>query len=293
MEKNMSLQKLALASAWVLVSASSMAADPVGKSSSTYIKVGSSTFQGTQQAGVGFPTNNPPVAGNTAAISSLVGGPIAQTNQAYANGSGPAYFLDFNVNGSTLRMAQTWRNLSAPNGTEIYTWRQISDPIGENRPHFGNTSIAKVSGHEVYFGEWVPKATSPVSGNSTNMVGQNDALRTVFFVGENPTTSMPTLVNAKYDVVGLRQYNPGTQAGVYTGVLTANYSGSSGTLAGAVGGVSFSGTTIASNGEFTKNFSDTSKIVGQFYGAGASALAGYYNHASNPANHMAFGGAKR
>ncbi|HEP7962680.1 TPA: hypothetical protein VDU60_000318 [Pseudomonas aeruginosa] len=290
MEKTMNLQKLALASALVLASASSMAADPIGKSSSTYIKVGSSTFQGTAQAGVGFPSTNPPAAGTTAAISSLTGGPIAQTNLAYTNGSGPDYFIEFNLSGSTLRMAQTWRNLSAPNGTEIYTWRQISDPVGADRPHFGNTSIAKVSGHEVYFGEWVPKATSPVYGSSTNMVGQDDSLRTVFFVGENPTTSMPTLVDAKYDVVGINQYNPGAPAGVYTGVLTANYGGGKASLTGNVGYVSFANTAISADGTFQNT---TGSIQGQFYGANASALAGYYEHASNPANHMAFGGAKR
>lgn len=289
MEKTMHLQKFALASALVLASASSMAADPIGKSSSTYIKVGSSTFQGTQQAGVGFPSTNPPAAGTTAAISSLTGGPIAQTNLAYANGSGPDYFIEFNMGGSVLRMAQTWRNLSAPNGTEIYTWRQISDPVGENRPHFGNTSIAKVSGHEVYFGEWVPKATSPVYGSSTNMVGQDDSLRTVFFVGENPTTSMPTLVNAKYDVVALKQYNPGTQAGVHTGVLNVNYSGGSGTIAGSLAGVNLSA-NISSNGSFNNGANGTTH--GQFYGTNASAVAGYYNGVG-PNNDFAFGGTKR
>ncbi|CAM3998458.1 Slam-dependent surface lipoprotein [Kerstersia gyiorum] len=142
----------------------------------------------------------------------------------------------------------------------------------------------------MYFGEWVPKATSPVYGSSTNMVGQNDSLRTVFFVGENPTTSMPTLVNAKYDVVGLRQYNPGTQAGVYTGVLTANYGGGKASLTGNVGYVSFANTAISADGTFQNN---NGSIQGRFYGANASALAGYYKDANSAADHMAFGGAKR
>ncbi|KAB0544435.1 hypothetical protein EV679_2171 [Kerstersia gyiorum] len=290
MEKTMNLQKLALASALALASITSFAAPVAGKSSNeNYIKVGSSTFQGNNEAGIGFPTTNPP-DGTTAALSSLKNGPILQTDNAYTTQAGPDYFIEFNVSGSTLRMAQTWRNLSAPNGTEIYTWRQISDPVGADRPHFGNTSIAKVSGHEVYFGEWVPKATSPVYGSSTNMVGQNDSLRTVFFVGENPTTSMPTLVNAKYDVVGLRQYNPGTQAGVYTGVLTANYGGGKASLTGNVGYVSFANTAISADGTFQNN---NGSIQGRFYGANASALAGYYKDANSAADHMAFGGAKR
>ncbi|HEK0639920.1 Slam-dependent surface lipoprotein [Pseudomonas aeruginosa] len=285
----MNLQKLALASALALASITSFAAPVAGKSSNpAYINVGSSTFQGNNEAGVGFPATNPP-DGTTAALSSLKNGPILQTDNAYATQAGPDYFIEFNVSGSTLRMAQTWRNLSAPNGTEIYTWRQIDDPVGANRPHFGNTSIAKVSGHEVYFGEWVPKATSPVYGSSTNMVGQDDSLRTVFFVGENPTTSMPTLVNAKYDVVALKQYNPGTQAGVHTGVLNVNYSGGSGTIAGSLAGVNLSA-NISSDGSFNNGANGTTH--GQFYGTNASAVAGYYNGVG-PNNDFAFGGTKR
>jgi len=86
----------------------------------------------------------------------------------------------------------------------------------------------------------------------------------------------------------VRRYNPDTQDGVFTGVLTANYGGGSGTLSGNVGYVDFSGTTISSNGTFQNG----SSIEGRFYGAAAEALAGMYN-ADGSAYDMAFGGAKR
>jgi len=112
-------------------------------------------------------------------------------------------------------------------------------------------------------------------------------LRTVFYVGENPTTSMPTLANVQYDVVGVNSYNPDTQDGVFTGVLTANYGGGSGTLTGNVGYVDFNGTTIASNGTFQNGNS----IEGRFYGAAVEALASIYNADGSDID-MAFGGAK-
>lgn len=145
--------------------------------------------------------------------------------------------------------------------------------------------IAKVSGSEVYFGEWAPAKTGTQPTNSTDL-NLSSTDRTVWFVGENPTTSMPTLVNAKYNVVGINQYNPGTAAGVTSGVLTANYGSGSGTLTGTLGSVNFAGTTIASNGSFAR----TTQIQGQFYGANAEALAGIY---VNGTTKVAFGGAKQ
>jgi hypothetical protein len=104
---------------------------------------------------------------------------------------------------------------------------------------------------------------------------------------------MPNLVNAKYDVVGVNQYNPGTQAGISKGTLTANYAGGSGTLTGLVGTVLFNGTTISSNGTFAQDLADSSKIRGQFYGAAADALAGIYYNTPGGTKDMAFGGAKQ
>ena len=115
------------------------------------------------------------------------------------------------------------------------------------------------------------------------------ANRTVFFVGENPTTSMPTLVNAKYNVVGVNKYNPGTGAGITSGVVNASYASGSGSMSGTVGSINFAGTAISSNGSFAR--ADGS-IKGQFYGSSAQAMAGIYN-TGNAATSVAFGGAKQ
>ena len=226
----------------------------------------------------------PTVAGgtaNTAAVVSFKAGPIAQTNAVLSGyGTTSAHIVN-PLNGVTT--SETWKNLVTYN-TEVYAYRQIAAP-SPGYPQFSGEVIAKVSGSEVYFGEWAPAKTGTQPTNSTDL-NLSSTDRTVWFVGENPTTSMPTLVNAKYNVVGINQYNPGTAAGVTSGVLTANYGSGSGTLTGTVGSVNFAGTTIASNGSFARS----TNIQGQFYGANAEALAGIYTTSTTK---IAFGGAKQ
>jgi|GEM_PF-4021349 len=218
---------------------------------------------------------------NTSAVVSFKAGPIAQTN-ALLSGYGTTSALLANPSTGVIT-SQTWKNKVAYN-TEVYAYRQIAAP-SPGFPQFGGEVIAKVSGAEVYFGEWAPAKSGAQPTNSTDL-NLSHANRTVWFVGENPTTSMPALVNAKYNVVGINQYNPGTAAGVTSGVLTANYGSGSGTLAGSVGSINFAGTTIAANGSFARS----NQIKGQFYGNNAEALAGIYTSGTTK---VAFGGAKQ
>jgi len=283
----------AIACALSLAASASLAAEVAGGSSTAYVIAGPSTLQGFDFAGISMPGTNPPTTNpnDQSGIVSFKNGPIAQTNTAYANGADLNGYYYVRLPNGTI-MAETWKAVAAHN-TEIYAYRQIATPL-DGFPHFGGEVIAKVSGQEVYFGEWAPKANNTGYNHNANL-NMNDRRRTVFYVGENPTTSMPTLANAKYDVVGVSRYNPDTQAGVYTGVLTANYGGGSGTLSGNVGYVNFNGTTISSNGTFT---GQSGRIEGRFYGAAAEALAGMYNVRNNrndmgSPRDMAFGGAKR
>jgi len=268
-----------------LAASASFAAEVAGGSSTHFVVAGASPVTG--HAGISMPTPD----GTQSMIVGFQDGPIAQTNHAYnVTGADPNGYYYIYINGNV--MSETWKTV-APHNTEIYAYRQIGNPL-PGFPQFGGEVVAKVSGQEVYFGEWAPKANNTGYDHNPNL-NMNDRRRTVFYVGENPTTSMPTLANAKYDVVGVSRYNPDTQAGVYTGVLTANYGGGSGTLSGNVGYVNFNGTTISSNGTF-KNASG--QIEGRFYGAAAEALAGMYNVRNNRNNmgsprDMAFGGAKR
>ena len=62
-------------------------------------------------------------------------------------------------------------------------------------PHFGGEVIAKVPGlaasNAVYFGEWAPWDGSTGTAHDPDL-GMSSSLRTVYYVGENPTSSMPT-----------------------------------------------------------------------------------------------------
>lgn len=274
------MKKLFVMTALSLVTSCAFAATVSGGSSSTYVQAVPSNLMAVGTAGIAMPT----VAGataNTSAVVSFKAGPIAQTN-ALLSGYGTTSALITNP-GTGVITSQTWKNKAAYN-TEVYAYRQIAAP-SPGFPQFGGEVIAKVSGAEVYFGEWAPAKSGAQPTNSTDL-NLSHANRTVWFVGENPTTSMPALVNAKYNVVGINQYNPGTAAGVTSGVLTANYGSGSGTLAGSVGSINFAGTTIAANGSFARS----NQIKGQFYGNNAEALAGIYTSGTTK---VAFGGAKQ
>lgn len=274
------MKKIMIVSLLSLATCSAFAATVSGGASSTYVHAGASTMMAQGTAGIAMPTVQGQTA-NQAAIVSFQAGPIFQTNQKLAGFGTTSAHITNPLNGVVT--SETWKNKVAYN-TEVYAYRQIA-PVSDGYPQFGGEVIAKVSGSEVYFGEWAPAKTGTQPTNSTDL-NLSNANRTVWFVGENPTTSMPTLVNAKYNVVGINQYNPGTAAGVTSGVLTANYGSGSGTLTGSVGSLNFAGTTIASNGSFARG----SAIKGQFYGSNAEALAGIYTSGTSK---VAFGGAKQ
>lgn len=293
MKASLNVQKLAIVSAFLLASASSFAAPVAGGASKKFVVADKeSTMMAKGEAGISMPGTDPYNANpaDQSGVVSFKSGPIWQTNQVLSNADGHGY-IEMPVG---TKISETWRHTISSGvgaGTQIYAYRQMNDPL-TGYPHFGGEVVAKVPGQEVYFGEWAPRVANPSQGSSTDL-NMNSADRTVFYTGENPTTAMPNLVNVTYNVVGVRKFDPGTNGGVYSSVLTANYAGGSGTLAGSLGGVSFNGTTIASNGTFAKNFGTTAaKIEGQFYGAAADALAGIYYNPANGANDMAFGGTR-
>ncbi|SEA04884.1 Slam-dependent surface lipoprotein [Marinobacterium iners] len=280
----------------LLVSAIALAASPVfavpdatkgGSSNTAYVQVGTGDILGAG-VGIAMPAYHPAVPGYLAGVVSFEAGPIKMANQAIGGGANGNYYIA--VYGSL--MSETWKYTIAGGagvGTEIYTYRQLKSPLW-NFPHFGGEVIAKVPGlatsNAVYFGEWAPWDGSAGTAHDPDL-GMDSSLRTVYYVGENPTSSMPNLTNVAYDVVGIQKYNPDTQAGVYTGTLTANFSGT-GSITGTLNGVNFSGTSISSDG----SFSNGSTISGKFYGNSAEALAGMYD-TTGVANDMAFGGAQQ
>lgn len=276
----------------LLVSAIALAASPAfaipdatkgGSSNTAYVQVGTGDILGAG-VGIAMPANHPADPYDLAGVVSFEGGPIDKTNLALGGADGNGNIV---IAGTTI--SETWKHTIASGvgaGTEIYAYRQVNPPMS-GYPHFGGEVIAKVPGlaasNAVYFGEW-----APWDGSAGSDLGMDSSLRTVYYVGENPTSSMPTLTNVAYDVVGIQKYNPDTQAGVYTGTLTANFSGTSGSITGTLNGVNFSGTSIDADG----SFSNSSTISGKFYGNSAEALAGMYD-TTGVANDMAFGGAQQ
>ena len=281
----------------VLASSPALAATVIGGSTdSGAVAAAQSNLFGSNNAGLKFN------AGST--VIDIAGGPVAQSNSAIARGpdsNGKTYIKGSDVNflagivlGNT-KIAQTWKNDVSYNGqtTTINSVRQMIVPPLPFMPDFGGLVVGKVEGSSVYFGEWAPKGANYTDVASTDL-NMGSASRTAWFSGENPTTSMPTLVNAQYNVVGINQHNP-ESPNVYTGTLTANYSAGSGTLTGSLDrtgstSLNFNGTTIASNGSFSKTSGASNVIEGQFYN-NANALAGIYK-GSTAQDHVAFGGAR-
>lgn len=293
----MQKQALAVAIVMALGSASAMAATVVGGSSNpAKVAAGQSNMFGSNNAGLSFY--------GSSIVLDLANGPVAQADQAIGLGpdpSGHSYLKGKDVNflagvllGDT-KIAQLWRNSIVFNGdtTKINSIRQMIIPPLPFMPDFGGLVIGKVEGSAVYFGEWAPKGANYAALASTDL-NMTSADRTVWFSGENPTTSMPTLVNAQYNVVGINQHNP-ESPNVYTGVLTANYAanGSSNFLSGSLSrsgstSLNFANTAISSSGSFTNN----SNINGQFYN-NANALAGIHTGGVGVQDDVAFGGARQ
>lgn len=276
------MKKLLTVSALTLAASTSFAASVAGGASSGLVAAGQSNLMAANTAGIAMPTSASPSTADLTKIVSFAAGPIAQTNAVIST---PGFTSAHITLGGTTKISETWKNNYAYN-TAVYAYRQISNPQA-GYPEFGGEVIAKVAGSEVYFGEWAPRKIGTQPDHSTDL-NLTHANRTVWYSGENPTTAMPTLVNAKYNVVGLKQYNPGSGSGVTSGVLTANYGSGTGSITGTLGTLNFAGTRISSNGTFARG----SNIEGRFYGSNAQALAGIYKGASS-ADNIAFGGARQ
>ena len=185
------------------------------------------------------------------------------------------------------------------NNTEVYSVRQIANPIIPGAPKFGGLVIAKVPGMDgsngnVFFGEWAPRAGNPQKiSTDLNMA---DGKRTVWYVGDNPTQNTTGLATATYNVVGINKHTPGKND-FYTGEITATFGtnkfGSmSGTLKRAGDNdLSFDGVEINnSKGTFNSGAANNEGIKGQFYGNGAAAMAGYAERGNGVGDDVAFGG---
>lgn len=300
---------IALAAMALLGSGAAMAASG-GSSNTANVAVGNSNHAlfGGGNAGLKFENS-------LLGFIDIAKGPVNGSNTAIASKGQGAIMTGADAGAPvSIDIAQVW-NASATQGTSkfmINSVRQVNTFF--LAPQFGGLVIGQVAdasgtplaiGSGVYFGEWAPRAAGTPPTNSTDLnMGSNS--RTVWYVGDNPTTTMPTLTNATYNVIGIQGVgtasdNLPTAPKLYGGTLTANYvsgGGVNNTLTGSITNgtntVNFAGTTIGSTGKFgngTGGVGVPGTIEGQFYN-NASALAGIYTGGGTAASHVAFGGSR-
>ena len=155
--------------------------------------------------------------------------------------------------------------------------------------------FAKVSGADVYFGEWSEKGKF------------KDGTHTVYYAGDDSGTTVPTSGSATYAVKGISNY---ASKGLLSGTFYATFSGSGGSLLGSlsngksgadkysldIGTVDILGTQLSGNGaKFTYGNEPAvpnGVVRGRFFGANAKALAGIATFKDNRQFNTAFGGAK-
>ncbi|MDR0215861.1 MAG: hypothetical protein LBJ15_17950 [Comamonas sp.] len=297
----MTKSMIALAAMALLGSGAAMAASG-GSSNAANVAVGNSNHLlfGGGNAGLKFENS-------LLGFIDIAKGPVNGSNTAIASKGQGAIMTGADAGAPvSMDIAQVW-NASATQGTSkfmVNSVRQIN--TFALAPQFGGLVIGQVAdaagkplavGSGVYFGEWAPRAAGTPPANSTNL-NMASSSRTVWYAGDNPTTAMPTLVGATYNVIGIQGVgtavdNLPTAPKLYGGTLTANYmsgggAGNSliGTITNGTNTLNFAGTTIASNGKFVNG----NAIEGQFYN-NASALAGIYK-GGTAASNVAFGGSR-
>ncbi|MAX53896.1 MAG: hypothetical protein CMH22_18115 [Methylophaga sp.] len=229
---------------------------------------------------------------------------LGLSGMAHATESGQSYFGDITVGGTTSTSPDHPGTVGAPgvgvtafyggamvsfsgltsmvsaDGNGIYTITPAMMP--PSHAALGYFDFAKVSGEEVYFGEWSQNGTT------------NDPTRVVYYSGDDTGTTMPTTGTAAYTVKGINNYNG---SNLLTGTLNANFG--TGNLSGTM---SRTGLSIAINasinsadasfsGDAVANSSAIGTSEGHFYGADAAALAGIAKFANRDYD-TAFGGAK-
>ena len=181
----------------------------------------------------------------------------------------------------------------APADSHGVTSLRYNRYIPADHKKMGVFHFAKVSGANVYFGEWSKTGTF------------KDGTHTVYYAGDDKGTTVPTSGSATYAVKGISNYG---SKGLLSGTFEADFLG--GLLTGSlsngksgadrysldIGDVDILGATLSGNGaKFTYGNEPavTDGVVrGHFFGANAKALAGIATFNGNRQFNTAFGGAK-
>lgn len=230
---------------------------------------------GTAQAQVVGGSSNAPTV--ETGSSTVVGGPHAANRVGIKVPALNGRLIDF-------------QGLQSSIGTDANGVSTYVNTTGTVTDHskYGRFDFAKVSAHDVYFGEWSQTGNAAAGDHS------------VYYGGTGASSSLPTSGSATYLVKGISDYQ---NNGILTGTFTANFGAqevtgsiqsASGytvnigiadiigtTISGDAAVASQAGATLASNGA----------VSGQFFGTNGSALAGIVAFSANQYN-TAFGGTK-
>ena len=190
---------------------------------------------------------------------------------------------------------QTLQRYAPANSHGISSLSYNAQYMPKTHEKMGVFNFAKVSGADVYFGEWSEKGKF------------KDATHTVYYAGDDKGTTVPTSGSATYAVKGISNYG---SKGVLSGTFFATFSGSGGSLQGSlsngksgadkyslnIGTVDILGAMLSGNGA-RFNYGNEPAVPngvvrGRFFGANAKALAGIATFKDNRQFNTAFGGAK-
>ena len=183
--------------------------------------------------------------------------------------------------------------LSSPPDANGVSSVEFGTGAPNDHSNIGVFHFSKVSGANVYFGEW----------SQTGNMAQGD--HTVYYAGDGGgSTTVPISGFATYSVNGVSDYD---NNGLLSGTFGASFSGTGGTLTGSIsnstsgygvniGTATISGATFSGNGTASATQSGVTvasggDVSGRFFGANAAALAGIATFTDNQYD-TAFGGAK-
>ncbi|MEG3150985.1 Slam-dependent surface lipoprotein [Sphingomonas sp. ZT3P38] len=179
-------------------------------------------------------------------------------------------------------------------GNGVTTFTSTTGTITDHS-QYGRFDFAKVSGQDIYFGEWTQTGSASAGDH------------TVYYGGTGASTSVPSSGSATYSVKGISDYQ---NRGILTGTFTANFTGSGGTLSGSLAnsgstyGVNIGTANITTSGTFSGSgasatgsggapLASSGVVSGRFFGSNVNALAGLVAFSgANRQYSTAFGGTK-
>ena len=221
----------------------------------------------------------------TIAASTVVGGPhTAGKVGIHVPNLDPGEYVDF----------QGLQGVLGTDANGVTTFTAVTGTVTDHS-QYGRFDFAKVSGHDIYFGEW--KQTASVTAGD----------HTVYYGGTGASTSVPSSGSASYTVKGISDYQG---KGILNGTFNASFTGSGGTLTGSLAnaggtygvnigtaaistGGTFAGTGGTATGSGGTTLASGGLVSGRFFGSNVNALAGIVAFSGTARQYStAFGGTK-